>query len=248
MTSSTDTPHAPQPRLAALDGDILLYRAAHYADAEGVDALEGRIEADLEVWTPPGCDKLIVMLSDDRANIFRKKFWPSYKEHRNAVKKPDCLGIAVEILKERVEWKFVPTLEADDLLGIMTSMGSAVCVTTDKDLRQVSGWHWNPDRNMDAPRFIDPIQGSRWFHTQWVSGDTTDHFPGIPGLGPAKTAKLVLDQLDPKYWTLGVMALFESRKFSLEYALAQRACARILTIDDWDVKSRTIKPYVWEGL
>jgi 5'-3' exonuclease len=245
MTLSTDTPQRTPPSLAAIDGDILAYRAAAYADQMGVDELEGRLDADLEAWTPDCCDRVIIMFSDDRTKIFRRDYWPTYKDHRKAFAKPDSLGYAVDILKERAKCMCVDRMEADDLLGIMTSEQTAVCVTTDKDLRQVPGWHWNPDKQMDDPILIDEVAGSRWFHTQWISGDSTDHFPGIPGIGPAKSSKLILDRLPPHLWTLGVMAAFESRKFNLEYALAQRACAKIITKDDWDVTTCRPKVYVW---
>ena len=46
-----------RPDVAVLDGDILCYRVAFWADQEGVEYLEERLEHDVKAWTPSGMSK-----------------------------------------------------------------------------------------------------------------------------------------------------------------------------------------------
>jgi hypothetical protein len=231
--------------LAVLDGDIIAFRAAFWADGEGVDALEDRLKLDVEAWTPNGCSKVILAFSDNRANNFRRDLWPDYKSHRDEGREPECLHYAHEILRANWGWRQVDRLEADDLMGILTSENKAVCVTIDKDLKQIPGWHYHPEQDDRNPRYNCRETADYWFHLQWMAGDSTDHYPGIPGIGPAKAEKLVLSQTAPAYWTLATMALFERRELSLEFCLAQRCCAKILRTGDWDATTRLPRPYVY---
>jgi len=148
------------------------------------------------------------------------------------------------MMQERYDSILVPRLEADDILGVLTSTGTAICVTNDKDLKQVPGWHMNQDKPELGIFCVDDVSGSRYFHTQWMWGDSTDHYPGIPKIGEVKAGK-VLDQVPPEEWTFMVMAQYEKHKFDLAYAKAMRACAKILTISDIDLKSLTPKVYEW---
>ena len=54
-----------------------------------------------------------------------------------------------EIYSSGTVTRCVNRLEADDLIGMLVSSGQAIGVTVDKDLRQVPGWHWNPDKESE---------------------------------------------------------------------------------------------------
>lgn len=41
------------PTVAVLDGDILAYRIAFWAESEGVEDIETRVEHDVKAWVPP---------------------------------------------------------------------------------------------------------------------------------------------------------------------------------------------------
>ena len=69
------------PKTAILDGDILAYRAAFWADSEGVEELPGRISKDVDNWVPEGCSQVIIAMSCPRERNFRRMFWPMYKKH-----------------------------------------------------------------------------------------------------------------------------------------------------------------------
>ena len=226
-----------RPKVAILDGDIIAYRAAYWADAEGADYLEDRLRDDLERWTPPGCDIGCVALSCSRENNYRRWYYPAYKEHRNARPKPDCMGYALEILRDISPVVMTDYLEADDLIGIEKSAGKKVCVTIDKDLQQVPGYWWKP--NLEEGEFPTEIQYTTpeeadfWFHRQWLTGDSTDNVAGIWKLGPKKAEKLLLST-DPVNHTALCLSTYERKlnkdgeHYTFDDAVAMGTAVRIL--------------------
>ena len=241
MTTLSST---KRPETAILDGDILCYRAAFWADQEGVDELPMRIEHDIQAWTPVGVKKVFIAMSCSRKDNFRRTFWESYKAHRDVKKQtPDCMDYALELIRKHdiVE---IPTLEADDIMGMGASSGKSLAVTIDKDLRSVPGWHWNPDKEAD-PTFVDDYTADLNFHKQWITGDTTDNIPGIWKWGPAKADKWL--KYIPQYnWTAAVLAAYDQAKtqdggkYDYEYCLAMARCVRILRHNEFDKKTKTV--------
>lgn len=244
---------------AILDGDIIAYRAAFWADKEGIDDLPYRIRNDIKKWSPPTIGNIIVAMSCPRKNNFRRDHWPQYKEHRDNFKKPDAMAYALELIYEQNSSAVcVDRLEADDLIGMMVSSGEAIGVTVDKDLRQIPGWHWNPDKEKY------PICQSKWnankfFFNQWMSGDSTDNIWGLWRVGP-KTADKFLDEVvedkgTADAWEQAIMDRYleedwdrrpEKRTPDIskyEYALAQARCVRILR--DGDYNKETGEVNLW---
>jgi hypothetical protein len=235
------------PKTTILDGDILAYRAAFWADTEGVDELEGRLAKDIKAWTPPGCDQVVIAMSCPREHNFRRIFWPMYKKHRDDFKSPDCMKDAIQCIYDTPDTtiRCVNKLEADDLIGMLVSSGDAIGVTVDKDLRQVPGWHWNPDKETE-PVYVSQEEGDKFFYTQWMTGDTTDNVWGLWKVGPAKAKKL-LDNTDPKNWNSLILSMYQEEDWAKrpenkrpldyyreDFALAQARCVRILRNGDFD--------------
>ena len=175
------------PKLAVLDGDWIAYTAACWAENEGFDYLEGRIEYDLKNYTPKGCDA-ISLFSCSRNDNYRRDFWPVYKAHRDGKPSPQFLGDAIQMMKDKSESRLVDTLEADDLIGLSVSAGIAMGVAIDKDMRTIPGWHWNP-RKEDAPVYQSEAAAYRFFCKQLVMGDSTDGIYGMIGKGEAHFEK-----------------------------------------------------------
>lgn len=234
------------PTKCILDGDILAYRAAFYADAEGIDCLEERLEHDVRDWTW-GDEAPTLAFSCPRSQNWRRAYWPDYKAHRDGAAKPDCMAYTLEYLYDSFECICFDKLEADDLMGIGTSRGEALSVTIDKDLRGVPGWHWNPDKE-EEPVYITPEEAYRFFITQWMTGDSTDNIPGLWRVGPKKAEKY-LDEVDRADWVDLVLHLYQEEKRPegkkvddpLSFALSQALCVRILQgtdigqLDDLDI-------------
>lgn len=82
-------------------------------------------------------------------------------------------------------------IEADDAIGIDATRlgGECVIVTNDKDLDQISGWHFNWTTN--GVYWVSPKDGAFAFYSQVISGDATDTVVGIPGVGPKGAAKIL---------------------------------------------------------
>jgi hypothetical protein len=232
-----------KPSIAVLDGDIIAYRAAFWADQEGSEWLEDRIKDDIRKWTPPEVTRVVVAFSCPRSENFRRTWWPQYKAHRDVVKQtPENLTYAESYIKDSYECQTKDHLEADDLMGIQMSMGKAIAVTIDKDIYSVYGWSWKPpmkDTEENPVIFTSKEEADYNFHKQWIMGDVTDNIPGVWKMGQAKAKKL-LDSTKPVNHSPLVLSLYEQMpnkdggKYSFEDALAQARCVRILRTEDWN--------------
>jgi len=232
------------PDVAILDGDIIAYRAAFWADMEGQEWLEERLMDDIARWNPR--DKPpIIALSCRREDNFRRRFLPEYKEHRAGAPRPDCLGQAVEFLME-LGAVTEPHLEADDIMGQYKSSLRAICVTIDKDLAQVPGYSWLPPTDTkpaaEEISYTDIATADRFFYRQWITGDSTDNIGGLWKMGPKK-ADALLDSTHPRNHAALVLSLYEKRKdrtgsaYCIEDAVKMAKAVRILRDGegvDWD--------------
>lgn len=242
-----------KPTSVVLDGDLLVFRAAYWADKEGIDELEGRLQNDIKMWTPPGCTTICVALSCSSRNNFRRKFWPFYKETRKKQEKPACLYDAYGILQE------IPgiciykesILEADDIIGIEASSGRSIGVSLDKDLLSTPGWHWNPSKQK-APEFITEDKANETFVKQWITGDSTDNVWGLWKVGPKKaeiiTQGINYDEMVKKVWQLYLEEDWTKRPQERipegnkeDFALAQARSVRILRTGDFNKETKEIK-------
>jgi hypothetical protein len=128
-----------KPKTAVLDGDILVYKAAFWADMEGIDELPDRLKYDVKKWTPKGC-KPVLAFSCPRSQNFRRRFWPDYKAHRDDTMQPDSKDYAVEIIVDGFDVVEYPQLEADDIMGIEASAGDAIAVTDPIQFGRAMAW------------------------------------------------------------------------------------------------------------
>jgi DNA polymerase-1 len=143
----------------------------------------------------------------------------------------------------------VPRLEADDIMGIAQTNGKTpdtVIVSVDKDMRQIPGWHLNPHKE-DFPVFVTEAEADWLFHMQWLSGDQTDGYGGIKGIGPKKAEKILIlaaDNHPPLSLTEAVIEAYGEKNYTMEQCYGQARCARILRASDWDSEARL--PIPWE--
>lgn len=255
-SSSITTQTASATNITALiDGDILAYKAAFGNESEhdlGDDVISlqadlGKIETSVDDLVTRICDKLgttnaIIALSDD--TNFRKGLYADYKANRSPRRKPIGLRHAKLYMEKKWSVRKKPGLEADDVLGIMLSHPTLfkntkpVCVTTDKDLLQIPGRHYNPDK--DTKRMVSVEQGDWQFYMQCLTGDSTDNYPGCKGVGP-KTAERILADAD-KPWER-VLATYTKAGFDETFAINQARLARILRHTDYDYEKK--EPILW---
>ena len=117
---------------------------------------------------------------------FRKKISPSYKGHRNR-KKPCGYKRVINKLKTEFDVIIMPELEADDAMGIYaTQHPGNIIVSPDKDMKQIPGTLYNLDEKFT----ITSDGGRAWHLIQCLSGDQTDGYGGVPGIGVKRAATL----------------------------------------------------------
>jgi len=222
------------PDTAILDGDIIVYKAAAAAESKGMSHkdLSERLTFDLNFWTPQDCGRCLVAFSCSTADNYRTVFWDSYKANRKGKPRPKMLGMAREMVEHRATVVTRDSLEADDLVGIGMSSGLMVGVSQDKDLMTVPGWFWNPDK-MCFPKLISQEEADRAFFKQWLTGDSTDNIPGIPGIGPKKAEK-ILEDTPLENMAAVVLQAYASHGLDEAYTLAQARCVRILRDGEYD--------------
>ena len=165
-------------------------------------------------------DETILFFSDSKN--FRKDIQKNYKGHRNR-KKPCAYRRVINKLSEEYSVIKMPTLEADDSMGIYATKHTGnIIVSPDKDMRQIPGMLWN----FEESTLIKPEDGAKWHLIQSISGDNTDGYAGIPGYGVKRA-----------------VALFEEKGLSEDIALENARLARILTNEDYD--DEKMEPLLW---
>ena len=176
-----------------------------------------------------------ILFFSDSVN-FRKKIMPEYKGHRNR-KKPCGYKRVINALKKEYKVIIKPGLEADDGMGVYaTKYQGNIIVSPDKDMRQIPGKLYNFDEMFTIP----PIDGAKWHLIQSVSGDQTDGYSGVPGIG-VKRAEALFNEKGYSWKT--VIGAFKDKGLSEEEALINARLARILTADDYDFDKK--EPKLW---
>ena len=177
----------------------------------------------------------IILFFSDSVN-FRKKILPEYKGHRNR-KKPCGYKRVINALKDEYKVIIKPTLEADDSMGIYsTKYPGNIIASPDKDMRQIPGQLYNFDETFT----IEPNAGATWHLIQCLSGDQTDGYGGVPGVG-VKRAETIFKEKGCSWKT--VLETFKEKGLTEEDALVNARLARILTADDYDFNKK--QPKLW---
>ncbi|MFC3130514.1 phage exonuclease [Coralloluteibacterium stylophorae] len=199
-----------------------------------------------------GADDFVLPLSCKRHN-FRKDVFPTYKSGRHAKPKPALWAVIDEHLNTKYASKLMvrDSLEGDDILGLLATHpnpkrapGKRLIVSIDKDLQTIPCRLWNPSKPDIAPRVITPHDADLYWMKQTLTGDSTDEYPGCPGIGPKKAdAALVAvsealrdasaEEHLAALWQ-AVVQTYEFKGLTAEDALTQARCARILRHGDYD--------------
>ena len=169
-------------------------------------------------------------------NNFRKKILPEYKGHRQR-KKPCAFKRVINALT--LEYKVIikDTLEADDTMGMYaTKFPGNIIVSPDKDMRQIPGDLYDFKEKVH----ITPEEGARWHLIQTLSGDNTDGYAGVPGIGIKKAQKIFEEK---GYTWKAVVETFKEKDMTEADALCNARLARILTTDDYDYEKK--EPILW---
>jgi len=133
------------------------------------------------------------------SNNFRYTIYPEYKANRKGKPDPIYRQDANAYLVTEYQATVTDGYEADDGIGIeatrLFAQGSDFTIATiDKDLNMLPGLHYNWRKN----EFLDvsPVDGLRSFYRSILTGDATDNIPGVGGIGPVKSARIINDLTD----------------------------------------------------
>ena len=212
-------------------GEDLIVVTSRFSEAyEYVERELYNIASDL------GCFDDSILFFSDSVN-FRKSIDPAYKGHRNR-KKPCGYKRVINKLKEEYQVVIMPTLEADDALGIYATKepGHILC-SPDKDMRQIPGQLFDLTQGVVE---ITPEMGDRWHLIQAMAGDQTDGYAGIPGIG-IKRAEALLEANGATWQT--VVEAFAAKDLDESVALMNARLAKILQVNDYDFTNQ--EPRLW---
>jgi len=236
-----------------IDGDILLYKIGMVYDKPiqfGDDAPIYRdIQEAKDAYTL-FISTLMSTLKADRMTLFfttgkswRYDVFPKYKGNRPP--KPEIINTlkAWALVHYAEDVHCYQSYEADDLLGLHQDiLGNTILCSSDKDLLQIPGKHYDWKRDcyqVEDGTFIDnrlftvsPEEAEKFFWTQVLTGDPTDGYQGLPGVGPAKAKGILEGCESPEdYWAAIVIAYLR-HGYTIQDARQQAQLAYIL--HPWD--------------
>lgn len=228
----------------ALDTDILLYRSTSSAEKEvdwgddvwslwsdlkdAKDAFREQVE---NIGKKLGVSNVVCALSDSGSN-YRKTVDPTYKSNRKGTRKPVGYSAMKEWVGTEYNTIMKPGLEGDDCLGLLATRPGNDCimVSDDKDLKTIPGRLYRPQA--DEMLTITEDDADRFFLTQVLTGDTTDGYKGVPGIGPKKAEAILGSR---PHWGAVEQAYIKAGLTKAD-ALTQARLARILRWSDWDTE------------
>lgn len=185
-----------------------IYAAQSYGGAEAIEQTlllsQNAILKDLE---KVGATH-VACVFDGKGPTWRHEMFAQYKADRKPM--PEELAGALDMYMQRFKALGIASMvfdeyEADDViatLAVKTSEkgGHVTIVSTDKGFMQIAGEHIRLYHHFDK-RFLNEddvqqqlgLQPHQLIDFLSLVGDTTNHVPGIAGIGP-KTAGQLLDQ------------------------------------------------------
>jgi DNA polymerase-1 len=246
-------------RVLLLDSDIIAYQVSavnqesfDFGDTQIVDADEDKAKRDaeeavIELVEKLNADEVVVCLTDPNAE-WRKEYYPRYKAHRKPENKPVLLRAVKEHLASRYPSYTRPRLEADDVMGILSThpkilskFRERIVVSEDKDMRTVPGLLYNPNRPDQGVQEISELDADRFHMWQTIVGDPTDGYPGCPGIGKSSVfAQDIIFADREELWDEVLMA-YASKGLTEEDAIVQARLARILRWYDFNYQTKKVR-------
>ena len=124
-------------------------------------------------------------------------------------------------------------------MGILATkpenVGKCIIVSDDKDMKTIPSKLYRP--TSDEKLTVSQQEADRNFLMQTLTGDATDSYFGIKGIGPKKAEAI----LGPRPHWGAVEQAYIKAGMTREDAITQARLARILRWEDWDEKKETVK-------
>ena len=232
-----------------IDADIIYHRAAFSCEdafdfgdvvARTVDDDEVlRIFDGLLIGIFAELNPLSYLLCWSDSHTFRHDLFPEYKLNRQHVRRPVCVPEVKQILMKKYPSILVKNLEADDLMGMLSSHTTIIC-SDDKDLLTIPGLHYKPRKRELGVFRVSEEEADHRHLKQTLMGDHVDGFKGIPGIGDKKSDKILAEH--GATWGT-VKRAYADHGLPEEEALLNARLARILRPGEYDYISGT--PTLW---
>jgi len=198
--------------LYLIDGSSYIFRAffgirQQLSTSTGfpTNALYGFINMLQKVIREEKPDYLVVAF-DSPDKTFRHKIYPNYKANRDAP--PEELSRQFPYFEPLVKAYGLssirrPGFEADDIIGTLAIKGKqkgleVVIVSGDKDMMQLISPHIYMLDTMKNKKFMDKevvekfgVKADKVVEVMGLMGDSSDHIPGVTGVGPKTAAELI---------------------------------------------------------
>ena len=262
-----------EKKVLVIDGNSILNRAFYgiralsTRDGQPTNAIYGLINIVSRHFDAISPD-VAVMAFDLKAPTFRHKMYDEYKAGRRPA--PEELLAQFDLAKQCARALGFHVLEmegyeADDILGTIAARATHLgmdcyVVTGDRDALQLIDPHVHIllATNNDTIDYTEQVffekygvMPSQFVDVKALMGDTSDHIPGVPGIGEKTALKLIADygSLDGVYEALPEAKLTPSVKAKLEAgkdsAYMSQKLARICREVPLD---ETLESYRTEGL
>lgn len=265
-------------RVLLLDGDTIVYQAGraveqatdwgdghwtlHAEEADGARELDFLINRIRE---GTNAGRTIVALSDYETVGWRYAVMPDYKKARATKKAGNGRPLLWAYLRgyfmQNYETFIRPGLEGDDVLGILATTTNTkvipagaerIICSIDKDMKTLPAFHLNFTKGATAFGWevteVNHAQADHFHLMQTLMGDTTDGYPGCPGVGPVSAEKLLrpfMSSDEKLFDNIGawgaVVKAFEKAKLTEADALVQARVARICRASDYDFNEKRVK-------
>lgn len=174
---------------ALIDADIISYACAYkHKDSKNLNDISTYIDESIKsILTKVGTNEYIGFLTG-KGN-FRHEFakTKSYKGTRST--RPIYLEVARAYMQAKYGFIVTDGIEADDAIAICAEDTNCVICSTDKDLDQIPGHHYNWVKGITYEITQDEALINTWL--RMLTGDTVDNIQGIEGIGPVKAKKIL---------------------------------------------------------
>ena len=210
----------------------------HLEQADVKDFVSMRVS----YWRDLTHDDEVVMCFSDYPT-FRHDIHQEYKANRIGKRKPLGMRDIRQWVNAEYESRTCRGLEADDTMALLAMGGlyrDPIIVSIDKDMRTV------PCSLLanDQVETVTLLDANRTWMKQALTGDTSDNYPGIKGVGPVSAEKILGPACSlPEMWE-SVVAAYQKAGHTMMDALMNARMARILRHGDYDFHTGEIQ--LWD--
>ena len=222
-----------------------LYRAASGAEYEvewspdvwtyqcRITDAKDAIQAEIERIQKLSPNHEMVLAMGDSSN-FRYSVYRDYKSGRRKYRKPAGYPALREWIHDTWPVIKLANVEGDDVVGISYRPDDLI-YSRDKDLKTIPGLHINSEGELEEISLWDADVA---FYTQVLTGDHTDGYPGLNGIGVKGAAKILAGATSEyELWTNVRAAYIKAAGKDPENTpsvLSMARCARILRMGEYD--------------